>query len=128
MFNYTRIKQLCNSALNQYFLNGYTKNIIYKKLINTEFDPSVGSNINTYEEYEIKVVDRDISLEILGSSSVLKAIGYNAGELLYIVRYNDMPRNPLDKQILKDIIVDNGTEFKIKKAKTVFDILVYLQV
>ena len=128
MFNYDRIKQLATSALDELFRNGPTTTVVYKKLVDSSFDPSAGANVKTYEEYEITVIRSDTALEIRGASSVLKAIGFNTGEKLYIVQYDELPRNPLDQTILKDLIVENGVEMKIKKAIPVFDILVYLQV
>ena len=128
MFNYSRIKKYANTAINQLFKDGYTRKVVYKKLTGSSFDPSVGANVNTYENYEIDTMLGDTVLKTSGTSSVLKAIGFSAGERLYIVKYDELPRNPLDQTILKDKIVDNDTEFAIKNATPVFDILVYLQV
>ena len=128
MFNYNAIKARTSKILNQIVNSGFGSSIIYKKFSSSTFDPSVGANTITYDNYEIKVIPETVAMEISGNSSVLKAIGYSAGEKRYYVPYPEMPRNPNDKDILKDKIVDNGTEYKIKKAIPYFEILVILQV
>lgn len=128
MFNYKLIKQYATSILKSIYSNGPTTSVIYKKLISSDFDPQTGSNVKQYEDYEIKVIRSDTSLEVSGASTVLKAIGFSAGEKVYIIPYNELPRDPLDQTIMKDIIVENDVEYKIKKAIPVFDVLVILQV
>lgn len=127
MFNHTLIKNRVLNVLNKAVNSDFGSTITYKKFVSENFDPSIGSKAITYNEYEIKVLPES-SLEMLGSSTVLKAIGYGAGEKLYYLSITELPRNPNDKDIFKDIIVDNGNDYKIKKVIPVFDILVVIQV
>lgn len=108
--------------------DGINVTIIYKKLVSSGFDPSTGTNTDTFEEYELdNVIRSDTALEAQGASTTLSAIGFDSGQKYYFIKIEDMPRDIYSPDVLKDYIVDNEKEYAIKKAVPMQNILVKIK-
>ncbi len=127
---FKRIKKLTKSLLNKLFNDRLlTTDVIYKKFESSNYDDSTGKNVVTYSEYLITTIRSNTALEAQGSSTVLSAIGFTAGEMFFFIRAEDIPRDNLyDSTILKDYIVADNKEYIIKKCIPIFDIFCKVQV
>lgn len=129
--NYEKqVKKPVQKQLNAIFDSGLERTIVYKKLAGETYDPSQGTSVETYENYEIEAIRTSAALEAQGNTSVLSAIGFETGELVYLIRYSDIEQiqDVYSKEILKDFVVDNGTEFQIKNVLPILDLAVKIQV
>jgi len=129
-FNFSNLTTNAKSLVSALFDSTLSTSVTYKKLSSNTYDPATGKNTQTFDEYSIDMVRSDTALEAQGSSTVLSAIGFQAGKMFYYVKYSDLNsiRSPRSSEILKDYIVDGGEEYLIKKAVPVFDVLVKIQV
>lgn len=101
----------------------------YKVFDSAEYDASTGKNVSTYSEYSVDVIRSNTALEAQGASTVLSAIGFDAGEMMFYLRAEDFPRDDFyDPDILKDYIVIGGRSHQIKKCVPVFDVFVAVSV
>jgi hypothetical protein len=123
------IENRAKKELRKWINSSAGRDVIYKKLISsTDLNPSTGSSTNTYNEYSIRTLRSDTSLEAGSSSSLLNAVGFNSGTKFFCVLYSELPRDPYDANILKDYIVDGDKEHQIKKCVPIFQIFAKIQV
>ena len=127
-FNFSIIDREAKRLLTDILESSAGSDIEYKKYEGETFDPSTGKNVPTYSVYSVRVIRTNTALESQGASTVIAAIGFEVGEQFFIAKYSDLPRDPYNKNIMKDIIVDNGSEKQIKRAIPVFKTLVKLRV
>jgi len=115
--------------MNTILKSGMETTIIYKKFISSVYDDATGMNFANYDEYEIKTVKVDASLQAQMASSILAGISFGAGTIIYLLKQSDMPRTNLySSEVLKDFVVDNGVEKQVKTAIPLLDVLVKIQV
>ena len=127
--NYTKIETQLKNVFNAFLNSGMGRTVTYKKSVSSIYDPSTGINTDTYSYYEITAIRSDTALEAQGASTVLSAIGFKAGKMIYMIKNDDFPRTDTeDKNILKDVIVDNEIEYQVKKAVPIQGVFVRLQV
>jgi hypothetical protein len=129
VFNFEVIKTLANSLLNQLFNSTVKDAAVYKKFESSTYNASEGQNVSTYTEYSVDVIRSSTALEAQGASTVLSAIGFEAGEMFFFLKASDIPRTNLyDSEILKDYIIIDGRDYQVKKCVPVFDIFAKIQV
>ncbi len=103
--------------------------VTYKKFVSSTYDESTGKTTFTYSEYSIDAIRSNTALEAQGSSTVLSAIGFEAGEMFFYLRAEDMPRTNLyDPEILKDFIITSDNDYAIKKCVPIFNIFCKIRV
>lgn len=120
-----RVKNFLDSAFNSSMINKVT----YKKFESETYDEATGKSTTSYSEYELDVVRSDTALEAQKASTILSAVGFSGGEMLMIAKYDDVPRDPYSKDIMKDFIIDgNNEEYTIKKAVPLFTSFIIIQI
>ena len=127
---FKHIKNQAISLLNRLFNDSdLTTEVTYKKFDSASYDETTGKNVSTYSEYSVDAIRSNTALEAQGTSSVLNAIGFEAGEMFFYLRKSDIPRNNLyDSEILKDYIVADGKDYQVRKCVPIFDIFARIQV
>lgn len=129
LFNFAQIEKNAKSLLNNLFNSSLSIEVVYKKFESSSNDEATGKNISTYSEYSIDAIRSNTALEAQGASTVLSAIGFDAGEMFFFVMAKDIPRDNLyDQTILKDYIVVDDRDYQIKKCVPIFSIFAKLQV
>ena len=105
------------------------KEVTYKKFESSTFNDSTGQQETIYSEYLIQTIQTDTSIEAQAASTVLSGVGFSAGQVIYIISKDEMPRTDTSHpNILKDWLVDNGVERQIKRAVPIQGVLVLVQV
>jgi len=127
---FKHIKKQANSLLNRLFNDAeLTTEVVYKKFESESYDEATGKSTSTYSEYSVDAIRSNTALEAQGTSSVLNAIGFEAGEMFFYLRKSDIPRDNLyDSEILKDYIVADGKDYQVRKCVPIFDIFARIQV
>jgi hypothetical protein len=86
-------------------------------------------NESTYSEYELDAIKIDASLQAQMASSIMAGVSFGAGQIIYLIKYSDMPRsNCYSPDILKDFISDNGEEKQVKMAVPLLNTFIKVQV
>ena len=124
------IKKQANALLKKLFNDTeLTTDVVYKKFESSTYDEMTGKNVSTYSDYAITTIRSNTALEAQGASSVLSAIGFDAGEMFFFIRAEDIPRDNLySSEILKDYVVADNRDYQIKKRVPIFDIFAKVQV
>lgn len=128
---FKHIKRQTNSLLNRLFSDPeMVTEIIYKKFDSEDYDEATGKTTFVYVEYDdVFAIRSNTALEAQGTSSVLNAIGFEAGEMFFFLRKSDIPRDNLyDSEILKDYITADGKDYQVRKCVPIFDIFARIQV
>jgi hypothetical protein len=122
------IENRAKKELRKWINSSAGRDVTYKKFTSSNFDPTTGSGTESYEQYSIRTLRSDTSLEAGSSSSLLNAVGFNSGTKFFCVLYSELPRDPYDANILKDYIIDGDKEHQIKKCVPIFQIFAKIQV
>jgi len=86
-------------------------------------------NETTYQNYEIKAVKVDASLQANLTSSIMSGISFGSGEVIYLIKHSDFPRtNVYDPNVLKDFVSDNSEEKQVKTAVPLVKTFIKVQV
>lgn len=126
---YKHINKMATALIKSLFATELKETATYKKFDSNTYDPSTGKNTSTYSNYSVKVIRSNTALEAQGASTVLSAIGFDAGEMFFFVQATDIPRTSLyDPDILKDYIIIDNRDYLIKKCVPIHNIFVKLQV
>lgn len=129
MINFTKIQNKANAVMNKLLKSGMETTIIYKMFVSNTYDDSTGMNISTYNEYSLDAIKMDATLQAQLASSMLAGVGFGSGEIHYLIKHTDMPRNNVySPDVLKDFIVEDGEEKQIKVAMLLMKTFVRLQV
>jgi len=113
--SFSVIQKKANSFFGRLIRSGLETTITYKKFRSSTYDDATGMQTVTYDEYEVKAIRVDTTLDAQKSSSLISG-AFNGG-LQYLIKAEDCPReNIYDPDILKDYIVDNGIEKIIKTS------------
>lgn len=127
--NFSNIEKKVKNFLDSAFNSSMSTTVTYKKFESAAYDESTGKTTSNYSEYELDVVRSDTALEAQKASTVLSAVGFSGGEMLMIIKYSDLPRDPYSKDIIKDFVIDsNNVEYTIKKAVPLFTSFVIIQI
>lgn len=129
LFNFSQIEKNAKSLLKRLFNSSLSIEVVYKKFESSSYDEATGKNTSTYSEYSIDAIRSNTALEAQGASTVLSAIGFEAGEMFFFIMAKDIPRTNLyDQEILKDYIVVDNQDYQVKKCVPVFEIFAKIQV
>lgn len=129
MFNFSQIEKNAKSLLKSLFNSSLSTEVVYKKFESASYDEATGKNTSTYSEYSVDAIRSNTALEAQGASTVLSAIGFEAGEMFFFIMAKDIPRTNLyDQEILKDYIVVDNQDYQVKKCVPVFEIFAKIQV
>jgi hypothetical protein len=129
MINFANIQNKANTIMDQLLASGMQTTIIYKMYVSNTYDDATGMNTATYKEYEIEAIKVDATLQAQMASSLLAGVGFGSGEILYLIKFSDMPRtNVYSPDVLKDFISDNREEKQVKVAMLLMKTFVKLQV
>lgn len=110
------------NLLDDLFNSDLSYTVTYKHWDSSSFVD--GKNVDNYSDYSVSVIKSDTALEAQAASTILAAMSFESGQLFYLIKQSDMPRDPFSKDILKDIIVDDGKEHQLKKAVPIHGVLV----
>ena len=125
MINFAQIQTQANALMDSFLASGMETSITYKKFVSNTYDDSTGMNETTYANYSIDAIKVDATLQAQMASSMLAGVGFGAGEVIYLIKYSDMPRtNVYSPEVLKDFVSDNGEEKQIKTAMLLMKTLV----
>jgi len=115
--NFAKIQNKASAFMDKLLGSGLETTIIYKMFVSTSYDDSTGMNETTYQNYEIKAVKVDASLQANLTSSIMSGISFGSGEVIYLIKHSDFPRtNVYDPNVLKDFVSDNSEEKQVKTA------------
>jgi len=129
MINFNKIRTKANSFMDKILNSGMETTITYKMFVSESYNDSTGQKESTYNEYELNSVKIDASLQAQMASSIMAGISFGAGEIIYLIKYSDMPRtNVYSPNILKDFISDNSVEKQVKTAIPLLDTFIKVQV
>jgi len=129
MINFNKIRTKANSFMDKILNSGMETTIIYKMFVSESYNDATGQKESTYKEYELDSVKIDASLQAQMASSIMAGISFGAGEIIYLIKYSDMPRtNVYSPNILKDFISDNSVEKQVKTAIPLLDTFIKVQV
>lgn len=121
-----------NKALNfmdKVLGSGAETTITYKMFVSEVYNDTTGMKESTYNEYEIDTIKIDATLQAQIASSVLAGISFGAGQIIYLIKQEDMPRTNLHSpDVLKDFVEDNGEEKQVKVAVPLLKTFVKVQV
>jgi hypothetical protein len=109
--------------------SGMETTITYKMFVSDSYDDSTGMKESVYSEYEIDSIKVDASLQAQLASSIMAGISFGAGEIIYLIKHEDMPRTDVySPNILKDFVSDNGEEKQVKMAVPLIKTFIKIQV
>jgi len=129
MINFNKIRTKANSFMDKILNSGMETTIIYKMFVSESYNDATGQKESTYKEYEVDSVKIDASLQAQMASSIMAGISFGAGEIIYLIKYADMPRtNVYSPNILNDFISDNSVEKQVKTAVPLLDTFIKVQV
>ena len=116
MRSFAVIQKKANSFFDRLIRSGLETTITYKKFRSSTYDDATGMQVTTYDEYEVKAIRIDTSLEAQKGSSLTSG-AFGTGEVQYLIKAEDSPRtNVYDPEVLKDFISDEGLEKQVKTA------------
>ena len=129
MINFNKIRTKANSFMDKILNSGMETTITYKMFVSESYNDSTGQKESVYNEYELNSVKIDASLQAQMASSIMAGISFGAGEIIYLIKYSDMPRtDAYSPNILKDFISDNSIEKQVKTAVPLLDTFIKVQV
>ena len=129
MKNFAKIQNKASAFMDKLLGSGLETTIIYKMFVSTSYDDSTGMNETTYQNYEIKAVKVDASLQANLTSSIMSGISFGSGEVIYLIKHSDFPRtNVYDPNVLKDFVSDNSEEKQVKTAVPLAKTFIKVQV
>lgn len=129
MKNFAKIQNKASAFMDKLLGSGLETTIIYKMFVSTSYDDSTGMNETTYQNYEIKAVKVDASLQANLTSSIMSGISFGSGEVIYLIKHSDFPRtNVYDPNVLKDFVSDNSEEKQVKTAVPLVKTFIKVQV
>lgn len=129
MRNFAKIQRKAEKFMEGVLSSGVQTVITYKMFVSDVYDDSTGMRESTYSEYEVKSIKIDATLHAQIASSVLAGISFGAGQIIYLIRYADMPRKNLYvPEILKDFVADGDWEKQVKVAVPLLHTFVKVQV
>jgi len=129
MIDFNKIRTKANSFMDKILNSGMETTITYKMFVSESYNDATGQKESTYKEYELDSVKIDASLQAQMASSIMAGISFGAGEIIYLIKYSDMPRtNVYSPNILKDFISDNSVEKQVKTAIPLLDTFIKVQV
>ena len=115
MKNFAKIQKKANAFFGQLINSGLETTITYKKFRSSTYNDSTGMQETTYDNYAVKAIRTDTTLDATKGSSLTSG-AFNGG-IEYLIKVEDCPRtNIYDPEILKDYIVDNGLEKIVKTS------------
>lgn len=96
---------------------GIRELVTYRKWASQTFDQALKHNVDTYEETENV---KTIRLRAADSVKMVQQMGIEAGDLVFMFDYSDIPTDASTK----DQIVDSrGAVIKVKEVRPVFGIV-----
>jgi len=129
MIDFNKIRTKANSFMDKILNSGMETTITYKMFVSESYNDSTGQKESVYNEYELESVKIDASLQAQMASSIMAGISFGAGEIIYLIKYSDMPRtNVYSPNILRDFISDNSVEKQVKTAIPLLDTFIKVQV
>ena len=129
MIDFNEIRTKANSFMDKILNSGMETTITYKMFVSESYNDSTGQKESVYNEYELESVKIDASLQAQMASSIMAGISFGAGEIIYLIKYSDMPRtNVYSPNILRDFISDNSVEKQVKTAIPLLDTFIKVQV
>jgi len=127
--NFAKIQNKASAFMDKLLGSGLETTITYKLFVSDSYDDSTGMKESVYSEYEIDSIKVDASLQAQLASSIMAGISYGAGEIIYLIKHDDMPRtNVYSPDILKDFISDNDEEKQVKLAVPLLKTFIKVQV
>ena len=92
MIDFNKIRTKANSFMDKILNSGMETTITYKMFVSESYNDSTGQKESVYNEYELESVKIDASLQAQMASSIMAGISFGAGEIIYLIKYSDMPR------------------------------------
>ena len=129
MRNFAKIQNKASAFMDKLLGSGLETTITYKLFVSDSYDDSTGMKESVYSEYEIKAIKVDSTLQAQLASSIMAGISFGSGEIIYLIKHDDMPRtNVYSPDILKDFISDNNEEKQVKLAVPLLKTFIKVQV
>ena len=129
MRDFSKIQNKANAFMDKLLGSGVETTITYKMFVSDTYDDSTGMKESVYSEYEIDSIKIDASLQAQLTSSIMAGISFGAGEVIYLIKHEDMPRTDVyNPNVLKDFISDNSEEKQVKMAVPLLKIFIKIQV
>lgn len=129
MRDFSKIQNKANAFMDKILGSGMETTITYKMFVSDSYDDSTGMKESVYSEYEIDSIKVDASLQAQLASSIMAGISFGAGEIIYLIKHEDMPRTDVySPNILKDFVSDNGEEKQVKMAVPLIKTFIKIQV
>jgi hypothetical protein len=127
--DFSKIQNKANAFMDKILGSGMETTITYKMFVSDSYDDSTGMKESVYSEYEIDSIKVDASLQAQLASSIMAGISFGAGEIIYLIKHEDMPRTDVySPNILKDFVSDNGEEKQVKMAVPLLKTFIKIQV
>jgi hypothetical protein len=127
--DFSKIQNKANAFMDKILGSGIETTITYKMFVSDSYDDSTGMKESVYSEYEIDSIKVDASLQAQLASSIMAGISFGAGEIIYLIKHEDMPRTDVySPNILKDFVSDNGEEKQVKMAVPLIKTFIKIQV
>jgi hypothetical protein len=127
--DFSKIQNKANAFMDKILGSGMETTITYKMFVSDSYDDSTGMKESVYSEYEIDSIKVDASLQAQLASSIMAGISFGAGEIIYLIKHEDMPRTDVySPNILKDFVSDNGEEKQVKMAVPLIKTFIKIQV
>jgi transcriptional regulator with XRE-family HTH domain len=122
MKSFAKIQKKAIAFMDRTLKSGMQTTITYKMFVSSEYNDATGMSETTYAEYEIDSIKVDASLQAQMASSILAGVSFGAGQIIYLIKHEDMPRTDVyHPDILKDYVVDNSEEKQVKMAIPMLD-------
>ena len=125
---FSQIQSAVNSILPRLYTDpGLTTIITWKKFTSSEFDEDEGVNIDTYTDFTgiaaIKV-EKEIGSGNAGRTYPPGQWNLASGDVVYLFQFDDVPANAS----IRDLIVEPGFNYSVKKIWPVFGLIVKVEV